>query len=122
MAAKLAAAGVNNDQIAAFFEVAPKTWDRILARDKRVRDAVKKARAGAVAAMGATLFQRGIRGSDTAAIFYLKTQGLWREKHPDSGAPDARKAIKLNYSLGEDPKNEDEEEENGEEDDEDEDE
>ena len=37
------------------------------------------AKAIAVANMGRKLYERGIKGSTTDAIFYLKTQGGWKE-------------------------------------------
>ena len=106
-AAKMAAVGVNNDQLADYFEVSHAHWDVLLKRTPELRKAIKKARSGANVAMGATLFQRAMRGDTAAAIFWLKTQGRWREVSQAEAAGNTKRAVKLNYSIDDEEKKED---------------
>ncbi len=46
---------------------------------KHFRDELDTSRAMAIANMGKGVYERGINGSTTDAIFYLKTQGGWKE-------------------------------------------
>ena len=48
-------------------------------RDEDIDAIYKKGRSAGLAKMASSLFQNGIKGNVTAQIFYLKTQGGWRE-------------------------------------------
>jgi hypothetical protein len=47
--------------------------------NKHFAQEINTSKAKAISALGQSLYQRGLAGSDTAAIFYLKTQGGWKE-------------------------------------------
>lgn len=65
--------GVSQNQIAAAHGISVDTLSR------RCGDILSAARADGVKQIGGALFRNAIKGNVTAQIFYLKTQGGWRE-------------------------------------------
>jgi len=72
---KLAAAGVRFEDIAAKLGISSDTLTR------RYRQELDDGRIDANAAIGETLYQQAKNGNTAAMIFWLKTQGGWREKN-----------------------------------------
>ena len=77
------AAVLNQQQIADYFGIAPRTFRDILKRDEGVSAAYKKGKAKAIAFVAQGLLGQARDGSLGASIFYLKTQGGWKETAPD---------------------------------------
>jgi DNA-binding CsgD family transcriptional regulator len=73
------AALLNQDQIADYFGIARNTFRAICERDEEVLARYKKGKARAIAHVANGLLQRARAGDTTSSIFYLKTQGGWRE-------------------------------------------
>jgi len=76
------------EQIADFYGISQKTFQAMRERDEEIASIYKRGKGKAVAKMASSLFQNGIKGNITAQIFYLKTQGGWREvEHPVTDIP-----------------------------------
>jgi 4-hydroxyphenylpyruvate dioxygenase-like putative hemolysin len=73
------AALLNQDQIADYFGISRTTFQAILGRDEEVAVRYKRGKAKAIAHVANGLLQKARSGDTTSAIFYLKTQGGWRE-------------------------------------------
>lgn len=73
------AAVLSKQQIAAYFGMAENTFSAICERQPEVLAAYEKGKARAVASVAGNLLQQARSGNLTAMIFYLKTQGRWRE-------------------------------------------
>ena len=67
-------------QLADYFEISENTFRAIEERQPEVSAAYKKGKSKAIASMGANLFSQGMNGNTSAAIFYMKTQGGWKEQ------------------------------------------
>lgn len=67
------------DQIADFFGIGRTTFHSIMERQPEVLERYKKGRAKAVGSVAKSLIQQAQEGNLTAQIFYLKTQGGWKE-------------------------------------------
>lgn len=77
---KILSAVCTLDEIADYFGIARETFKRIKIRDEEVLSLYKKGRVKAKSIMGSRLFRKGvIEGDVTAMIFYMKTQGGWKE-------------------------------------------
>ncbi len=76
------AALLNQDQIADYFGIARNTFRAICDRDAEVLERYKRGKAKAIAHVANGLLQRARAGDTTCAIFYLKTQGGWRDQGP----------------------------------------
>jgi predicted transcriptional regulator len=74
------AAVLTMEQIADFLGISEQTLRRRFHDDPRVLEAYKKGKGEALAGVATNLIQQAREGNTTAAIFYLKTQGGWREK------------------------------------------
>jgi len=73
------AAVLTKGQIADYFDISEKTLREVEKRQPEVSTAYKKGRCKQIANMGSNLVQLAQDGNVTANIFYLKTQGGWRE-------------------------------------------
>ncbi len=67
------------DQIADFLGVSTRTVRRRMKEDSRVLSAYQKGKSGALASVASNLIKQATEGNVVAAIFYLKTQGGWKE-------------------------------------------
>jgi hypothetical protein len=74
------AAVLTMEQIADFLGISEQTLRRRMMEDPAVLEAYKKGKGEALAGVATNLIQQAREGNTTAAIFYLKTQGGWREK------------------------------------------
>ena len=76
---------LNYLQIADYFKINPETFYKLLARDTRLSVAYKKAKAKKLHKFASKLEEKAMGlapEADTGAIvFYLKTQGRWKENH-----------------------------------------
>ena len=81
---KALAAVLTKGQIADYFDITEKTLRAIEARQPEVSTAYKKGRANQIYTMGANLVTLATQGNVAANIFYLKTQGGWKEDQPEA--------------------------------------
>jgi hypothetical protein len=76
---------LNYLQTADYFKISHNTFFEMLKRDERFMVAYKKAKAAKLKILGAKLLDKALGKApeaDTGAIvFYLKTQGRWKENH-----------------------------------------
>jgi hypothetical protein len=77
------AAVLTKAQVADYFGICENTLREIEKRQPEVSEAYKKGRVKQVASMGSNLIQMAKGGNVTANIFYLKTQGGWKETEAD---------------------------------------
>ena len=73
------AALLSLDQIADYLGVCRTTFRAIRERDEEVAARYKRGKAKAIAHVANGLLQKARAGDTTSSIFYLKTQGGWRE-------------------------------------------
>lgn len=73
------AAILNAEQIADYFGISRTTFFQILDRDEEVSVLYKKGRAKAIGNAAKNIITASNAGSVSASIFYLKTQGGWKE-------------------------------------------
>jgi hypothetical protein len=97
------AAVLTMEQIADFLGISDNTLRARMNEDPRVFEAYKKGKGEALAGVATNLIQQAREGNTTAAIFYLKTQGGWREKQEleisgPGGAPIASE-IKITHEI-----------------------
>ena len=69
------------EQIADYFGVAHSTFYEIMKRDPRVSENYKRGKAAAVEGVASNLVAKCNAGDVPSMIFYLKTQGRWKENH-----------------------------------------
>jgi hypothetical protein len=82
------AAVLSSEQIADYLGIARRTFYDIMARDADVAARYKRGRARAVGSIAQSLITKARGGNVTAMIFFLKTQGGWRETIAVAPAPD----------------------------------
>ena len=105
------AALLNQDQIANYFGIARNTFRAICDRDEEVFARYKKGKAKAIAHVANGLLQKARNGDTVSSIFYLKTQGGWREtsaiEHKGDGSDPVsqifRTIVSSNRRIGVDP-------------------
>lgn len=73
------AALLSQDQIADYFGICRNTFRAIRAREPEVDALYKKGKAKAIAHVANGLLQKARAGDTVSMLFYLKTQGGWRE-------------------------------------------
>ena len=73
------AAVLNAEQIADFLGIGRTTFFAILNRDEDLSERYKRGKARAIGAVAQSLVTKARAGNVTAMIFFLKTQGGWRE-------------------------------------------
>ena len=73
---------LTQEQIAEALEMPTRTLQRRLKDDARVVAAYKRGKANTIAAVARSLIFQALSGNTTAAIFFLKCQGGWRETDP----------------------------------------
>lgn len=87
--------GATQDQVAAMLGKCKDT----LTRNERANEALKVGLAETVAKVAGTLVRKALSGDTASAIFYLKTQGRWKETHQiehsgkDGGPIEVKKAV-----------------------------
>lgn len=69
------------EQIADYFGISHKTFYEIMKRDERVSTSYKKGKAMAIEGVASNLVAKCHSGDVPSMIFYLKTQGRWKENH-----------------------------------------
>lgn len=73
------AAVLTSEQIADYFGIARRTFYSLMERDEDIAARYKKGKARAIGAIAQTLITKARAGDTIAMLFYLKTQGGWRE-------------------------------------------
>lgn len=76
---KTLAAVLSQEQIADYFKIGRTTWYEILKRQPEVAEQYKIGKARAIAGVAQGLIKRALAGDTASTIFYLKTQGGWKE-------------------------------------------
>ncbi len=100
------AAFLTLEQIADYFCIGRTTFHRIMERQEEVSERYKKGRANAVGSIAKSLIQQARDGNLSAQIFYLKTQGGWREtNNVDLTSSDGSMTPKTIIRKVVDPKN-----------------
>ena len=93
------AALLSQDQIADYLGICRNTFRAICARDEEVSARYKRGKAKAIAHVAQGLLMKARNGDTASSIFYLKTQGGWREtervEHALAAEPEARSARQL---------------------------
>ncbi len=74
---------LNKSQVADYFGITEKTLREIERRQPEVSTAYKKGKVKQIASMGSNLVQLAKAGNVSANIFYLKTQGGWKEEQQE---------------------------------------
>ncbi len=73
------AAVLTTEQIADYFGIGRRTFYSLMERDPEIAARYKRGRARAVGSIAQSLIAKARSGNTTAMIFFLKTQGGWRE-------------------------------------------
>lgn len=85
-------------QIADYFMIAPRTFQRIIDRQPEAMARYKKGKSNAILSIANSLLTNARNGDTTAQIFYLKTQAGWSDKlssSDDTIPPPANVIIKV---------------------------
>lgn len=98
------AALLSQEQIADYLGIARNTFRAICDRDGDVLERYKRGKAKAIAHVANGLLQKARSGCTTSSIFYLKTQGGWRETErlehvAPEAPPEKRDAAKVICTL-----------------------
>lgn len=70
---------LSKSQLSDYFGISENTFRAIEDRQPEVSEAYKKGKSKAIASVAASLLSQAQKGNMTAAIFYLKTQGQYKE-------------------------------------------
>ena len=70
-------------QLCDYLGISEPTFRAIEKRQEEVSFAYKKGKAKAIVTVGSNLIKQAQKGNMTAAIFFLKTQGGWKEEQPE---------------------------------------
>tara|TARA_B100000886_G_scaffold335011_1_gene291426 strand:+ start:469 stop:849 length:381 start_codon:yes stop_codon:yes gene_type:complete len=70
---------LSKSQLSDYFGISENTFRAIEDRQPEVSEAYKKGKSKAIASVAASLLNQAQKGNMTAAIFYLKTQGQYKE-------------------------------------------
>lgn len=93
------AAVLTAEQMADYFGVARTTFFAIMQREPDVSVRYKRGKARAIGSIAQSLITKARAGDTTSMIFFLKTQGGWREtsriEHADGGMAPAIGVTKL---------------------------
>ena len=86
------AAVLSSDQVADYFGIGRTTFYALMRRDPEIAARYKKGKARAIGAIAQGLIAKARSGDTVSMIFYLKTQGGWREtfnleKEPETEVP-----------------------------------
>ena len=73
------AAVLTTEQIADFFGIGRRTFYSLMERDEDIAARYKRGKARAIGSIAQTLISKARAGDTASMIFYLKTQGGWRE-------------------------------------------
>ncbi len=71
---------LTTEQMADYFGIAKPTFFQILERQPIVNELYKRGRSKSILFAGNNLLKKVREGDTTSTIFFLKTQGGWREK------------------------------------------
>lgn len=74
------AAVLTSGQMADYFGISRRTFDKMMEREPKLGARYKKGKARAIGAIAQSLIARARGGGTASMIFYLKTQTGWRER------------------------------------------
>ena len=92
-------ATLTTEQIADYFGIGRSTFHKIKKREKEIQRLYKQGRAKAIQTVANNLIEQSEKGATAATIFYLKTQGGWKEG--DSGDDGDSKPLKIVFGVRE---------------------
>ena len=75
----LSGRGLTAEQIHQYYGISRGTWFNTLKKDAELHAAVIQGRSKGISFAAGKLFELVKKGDKTAIIFYLKTQGRWKE-------------------------------------------
>lgn len=81
------AAVLSTEQIADYFGIGRRTFWDLMARDPEIAARYKRGKARAIGAIAQGLITKARTGDTASMIFFLKTQGGWREALPPEAPP-----------------------------------
>jgi len=87
------------EQIADYFRVFRKPLQNMRQRNNELDTLYKKGKAKSINKVGSSLMENCLSGNVTAQIFYLKTQGGWRET--DRPVDDGAQNLNISFSVRE---------------------
>ncbi len=80
---------LNQAQMADYFGLEHRTFQKILEREPEIYASYKRGKAKAIGSVAQSLIQQARSGNTSAMIFFLKTQAKWREtSHVDHTSSD----------------------------------
>ena len=90
-------ATLTTEQIADYFGIGRSTFHKIKKREKEIQRLYKQGRAKAIQTVANNLIEQSEKGTTAATIFYLRTQGGWKEG--DSGDSGDSKPLKIVFGV-----------------------
>lgn len=85
---QMCAAGISHEQIAAVMQISADTLTKYYDQE------LSTAKSKVIAKVAGTLVNKALKGDNTCMIFYLKTQGGWREtQHHEVTGKDGKDII-----------------------------
>jgi hypothetical protein len=73
------AAYLTSEQIADYFSIGRSRFYELLKENQELKECYDRGRVKAVGSVAQTLVKQALEGNTTAAIFFLKTKGGWKE-------------------------------------------
>jgi len=98
-AASLSGAGLTQQQIADYFEMSLATLKTKMKANPDLKCAMRKGKSIRIAHVSGKLMQLIDNGNITAIIFYLKTQGRWKEAQENTLDPDDDETMAEKLSI-----------------------
>ena len=82
----LAASGIRISDIAGIYQMSRTTLYELMKHNPDIRTYIDMGKSQALYNVAQTLYSKAISGDLTAAIFYLKTRGGWKDESENQGA------------------------------------
>lgn len=85
----LGVAGYSMKEMGDILDITPQALERYYGKE------VRESRAETVSAVASTLVRQALAGNVQCMMFYLKTQGGWKETAPEKAVPDTKPVYQL---------------------------